>query len=272
MNRKVKIGMIQMHVEFHQAQKNLDHAETMVAKAAGLGAEICVLPECLDLGWATPEAPALAQPVPGSVSNRLCQIARAHKVWLVSGLTERDGDKIYNCAVLICPEGEIRAKHRKINILTHVESMYQVGDRLAVTETPFGKIGISICADNLNPSVCLGHSLARMGAQMILSPCAWAVAPDWDPVKQPYGDEWHVPYSTLSGLYHIPVVGVSNVGAMPVGAWAGWYALGHSIAYDSDGTCAAVLPYGVEAECVQVIEVTVRQPLARGTELADLVL
>jgi hypothetical protein len=59
---------------------------------------------------------------------------------------------------------------------------------------------------------------------------------------------------------------------MPVGAWAGWYALGHSIAYDSDGTFAAVLPYGVDAECVQVIEVTVRQPLARGTELADLVL
>ena len=271
MDRTVKIGMIQLRVEFHQPQKNLERAEQLVAQAVMQGAEICILPECLDLGWATPEAPALAQPIPGDVSNWLCRIAREQKVWLVSGLTERDHDKLYNCALLICPDGKIRAKHRKINILTEVEYMYQVGDRLAVTETPFGKIGISICADNLQPSICLGYSLARMGAQMILSPCAWAVTPDRDPVKDPYGDEWHVPYGTLSSLYRIPIVGVSNVGAMPVGTWAGWSAIGNSIAYDSDGTCAAVLPYGIDAECVRVVEVTVRQPVSIGTELADLV-
>ena len=81
-----------------------------------------------------------------------------------------------------------------------------------------------------------------------------------------------MPYGMLSRLYHIPIVGVSNVGAMPVGVWAGWKAIGNSIAYDSDGTCAAVLPYGMDAECVRVVEVTIRNALARGTELADMVL
>ena len=271
MEKLVNIGMIQMPVEFHHPEKNLERAETLVAQAVSMGAEICVLPECMDIGWATPEAPALAQPIPGTVSDRLCRIARRYHVWLACGLTEREGDRIYNAAVLICANGTIRALHRKINILTDVEAMYAVGDRLSVTETPFGKVGIAICADNLSPSLCLGHSLARMGAQMILSPSAWAVTPDRDEAEHPYGQEWHVPYQTLSSLYRIPVVGVSNVGEMPVGAWAGWKAIGNSIAYDSDGTCAAVLPYGQDAQTVRVISLTIRQPRAQGTALAEAV-
>ena len=54
MDMTVKIGMIQLRVEFHQPQKNLERAEQLVAQAVMQGAEICILPECLDLGWATP--------------------------------------------------------------------------------------------------------------------------------------------------------------------------------------------------------------------------
>lgn len=269
MDRIVKIGMIQMDVKFHDPMHNLNHAEELVEQAASLGAEICILPECMDLGWATPDAIAYAQPIPGNISSRLCEIARLHHVWLVSGLTERADNKLYNAALLISNEGKILLKHRKINILSDVEYMYSVGDRLCVAQTPFGIIGISICADNLSPSLCLGHSLARMGAQLLLSPSAWAVTPDRDVIAQPYGEEWHSPYSTLSKLYQIPVIGVSNVGQMPSGVWKGWKAIGNSIAYDSNGKCVAVLPYGVDAETVHVIEVTVRKPQHLGTELAD---
>lgn len=269
MGKTVKIGMIQMSVVYHDPQQNLQRAEALVSHAVAIGAQICILPECMDLGWATPEAAALAGPIPGTISAALCAIARAHSVWLLSGITEKEECRIFNAAILISPDGTIHAKHRKINILTDVEYMYSVGDRLTVTNTPLGKIGISICADNLSPSLCLGHSLARMGAQMILSPCAWAVTADRDPAKEPYGQEWHVPYRSLSHSYHIPIVGVSNVGSMPVGKWAGWQAIGNSIAYDSDGTCAAVLPYGPNAECIRVIEIAIQQPQAFGTELAQ---
>lgn len=49
MNKRVKIGMIQMGVKFHNPMHNLVHAEELVAQAVALGAEICVLPECMDL-------------------------------------------------------------------------------------------------------------------------------------------------------------------------------------------------------------------------------
>ena len=64
MKKTVNIGMIQMQVDYHDPEKNLDRAEALVAQAVSMGAEICVLPECMDIGWATPEAPALAQPIP----------------------------------------------------------------------------------------------------------------------------------------------------------------------------------------------------------------
>ena len=267
--RTIRIGMIQMKVIFHEPAQNLARARTLCRQAASDGAEICILPECMDLGWGTPHAAALADPIPGRTSDALCQIARECGIWLVSGITEQDGDRVYNAALLISDEGRIMHKHRKINLLTGVEDVYAVGDRLGVTETPFGTIGISICADNAIQSTCLGDSLARMGAQMILSPCAWAVKPDRNISIEPYGNEWHAPYGKLSSAYGIPVVGVSNVGDVSEGTWKGWHAIGHSIAYAAYGSCQVILPYGKDAETVHILETVIQPPARLGTALAE---
>ena len=73
------LAMIQMQVDFHQPEANLERAAQWVAKAAAEGAQLCILPECMDLGWGTTEAVRLAQPIPGAVSSRLCQIARENR-------------------------------------------------------------------------------------------------------------------------------------------------------------------------------------------------
>lgn len=268
-NTTVKIGMIQMEVVFSQPQKNLKKAEQLVKKAKEAGAQICVIPECMDLGWGNEDVEFLAESIPGKTSDELTRIARENEVFLVSGLTERAGDKIYNAALLISDEGEILFHHRKINVLTGVEDVYSIGDRLGVTETKYGKIAIDICADNFVNSLSVGVTLGRMGADLLLSPTAWAVVPDRDVVKEPYGEEWHIPYKKLSSFFGMPVVGVSNVGQVTKGPWAGWKAIGNSIAYDSDGSLITVLPYGEDAECVQVIDVHIKQKTVKGTELAE---
>lgn len=269
--RTINVGMIQMGVVFCRPDINLKKAEELVKQAADAGAQICVLPECMDLGWGTPKATEMAEPIPGKISDALCRIAKENRVYLVSGLTEKADDKVYNTALLISDEGEILSKHRKINVLTGVEDVYAIGDRLSVTETGLGKIGIDICADNAVQSLSIGHTLARMGAEIILSPCAWAVLPDRDPVKEPYGNEWHVPYSHLSEIYRIPIIGVSNVGKISDGTWKGWKAIGNSIAYGKEGKLLKVLPYGEDAECVEVLLVEVGNREICGTELAEYV-
>ena len=265
-----KAGMIQMLVEANHVQKNLELAKKLIKEARDRGCSIAILPECFDLGWANPDAFILASPIPGLVSNTLCDIARDNGLFIVAGITEKENEKVYNTAVLISDTGELLAKHRKINILTHVEGMYCVGNILSVTDTKLGKIGMSICADNSEGSTCIAHSLARMGAQVIFSPSSWAVPPGFDNEKTPYGDEWLRPYKQLSQLYDITIVAVSNVGPVTVGAWKGWNCIGNSIAMGPGGERLVVMPHGVDAMLVHVIEVNLIEAAARGTGLVDI--
>ena len=59
--------MIQMNVLFSEPDKNIQRASELVKSAKAKGAQICVLPECMDLGWGNPDANSLAEPVPGKV-------------------------------------------------------------------------------------------------------------------------------------------------------------------------------------------------------------
>ena len=45
--------------------------------------------------------------------------------------------------------------------------------------------GLATCTDNCGSSLALGHVLARMGAQVLLSPSAWAVDADHDNAVAP---------------------------------------------------------------------------------------
>ena len=112
--KTIKVGMIQMEVLFCQPMKNLIKAAELVKKAVDAGAQICVIPECMDLGWGTPRAVELAEPIPGRISDELCRIAKENHVYIVSGITENADGRIYNSALLISDEGEILGKHRKI--------------------------------------------------------------------------------------------------------------------------------------------------------------
>ena len=264
------LAMGQMLVEPGEAERNLDRAKQMVEQAARQGAQVVVLPECLDLGWAYPGARELAQPIPGPHTQALAQSARKAGIHVVAGLTERAGDRLYNAAVLISPGGEILLKHRKINELDIALDLYSIGDSLAVAGTPLGTVGIPICADNFPDSLVLGHALARMGAQILLSPSAWAIEADHDNRRQPYGSLWLGSYTTLAKLYNLTVVGVSNVGWLTAGPWQGRKCIGCSLAVGPGGRVLAQGPYGETAESLITIEVELAAPAAAGTAIAEM--
>src|SRR5690242_15968877 len=203
----MRVGMGQILVEGGAAALNLDRAVAMIRKAAEAGCQAVVLPECLDLGWTWPEARRLAAPIPGERSAQLAAAARRFGIWVVAGLTERDADRVYNCAVLLSSDGELMAKHRKINELAIAHDLYDTGDRLTAVDSPLGMLGITICADNFPDSLVFAHALARMGVQTLLSPCAWAVEADHDNAKEPYGDLWLTAYRRLASLYDMAVIG-----------------------------------------------------------------
>ncbi len=268
--QKIKIAMGQMTVTGGCPEINLAKSIKMIREAATLGCRIVVLPECLDLGWTHPSARERAEPIPGPRSDTLCRAARESSIYVAAGLTEQSNDKIFNAAVLVSPEGEILLVHRKINILDIARDLYTPGDRLLVAETNAGKIGLLICADNFPDSLVLGHSLCRMGAQIILSPSAWAVDADNCDDFQTCGRIWFQSYTQLAKLYDITIVGVSNVGWITQGPWKGKKCIGCSLAIGPGGAVLARGPYGEEAETLMVFETETREQKVKGTDMAKM--
>ena len=156
-------GMGQILVEPGCPQANLNRAVDVIRQAASQGCRLVVLPECLDLGWGEPAARDLAQPISGSHVQRLQTAAQKNRIHVAAGLVERAGPRLFNAAVLIGPSGDILLHHRKINELDICLDLYSVGDRLGVSETELGTIGLNICADNFSNSLAIGHVLCRMG-------------------------------------------------------------------------------------------------------------
>jgi predicted amidohydrolase len=263
-----RLGMAQTLVEGGQPDANLSRAVAAIRQAADLGCRVVVLPECLDLGWTHPSARNLAQPIPGPHYERLSQAAKERQVYVAAGLVERAGPRLFNAAVLIGPTGELLLHHRKINELDIALDLYSVGDRIGVAHTDLGTLGLNVCADNFADSLAISHVLCRMGAQVILSPSAWAVDADHDNARDPYGQLWLDAYSELARLYDVTVVGVSNVGWMTGGPWAGRKCIGSSLAVGPGGKVLARGRYGEAAEAVIPVEIEPRPPVARGTQIA----
>jgi len=265
-------GLAQILVEGGRPAANLDRAVDAIRQAAALDCRLVVLPECLDLGWTDPSARELAQPIPGPHVDRLARAAREGGIYVAAGLVERSTEhsteRLYNAAVLLAPTGEILLHYRKINELDIALDLYAVGDRLAVAHTELGVIGLNICADNFDGSLAIGHTLARMGAQVIVSPSAWAVDADHDQAAEPYGRLWRDAYGKLTALYDLTIIGVSNVGWIRGGPWQGRKCIGCSLAMGKGGTILAQGPYGEQATALIRAEIRPQPPIAHGTDLA----
>ena len=110
-----KLALIQMEVRGGDRAWNTGHAVELIAEAASCGAQVVLLPECMDLGWTHPSSLLLAGEIPdGEVCQALRGAAREHSIYVCSGLTEKSGDRIFNSALPIDRCGQVLSIHRKV--------------------------------------------------------------------------------------------------------------------------------------------------------------
>jgi len=268
MTEVLKIGMGQLLVEGGEPDRNLKRAGKMLEEAAEKSCRLVLLPECLDFAWTHPSAKTEAQPIPGPYSDILCKLAKTYNLYLCAGLTERSEDKVYNTAIFISPEGNILLKYRKINVLTVAQDIYSIGQTLSVVKTPFGVVGVNICSDNYIDSLDIGHTLARMGAQIILSPSSWTV--DYSIVEGDilYGKKWLKPYQTLAVAHDLIVVSATAVGVIVGGVYEGKKMVGCSLAVNKDGIVAEG-KYNEFTGQLVITDITIPQPRALGTAIGE---
>jgi len=232
----VKIAMCQIVCMDGDRRGNLARIEMTVADAAETGAEIVCLPESAVLGWVNPEAYRRAQPIPGEDSERLCEIARRHKVFFCVGLDEKVGENLYDSALLIDDTGQVLLKHRKIILLSELMTPpYSAGEEVRVAETRFGRIGVLICADTHEPEI-LGR-MAKLKPDLTLVPYGYAATEEAWPE---HGKELERVVTNAAKTIGAPVIGTNLVGQITHGPWAGRTYAGHSVAADKTGHILAV--------------------------------
>jgi predicted amidohydrolase len=123
-------------------------------------------------------------------------------------------------------------------------------------------MGVMVCADAFASGQVLSRALALMGVDLILSPCAWAVPADDDSQSQPYGQVWLEQYGPVAREYGLWIAGVSNVGPITAGPWAGRRCIGCSLLMGPDGQPVVWGPYGEDAEAILLEDVEI-QPRPR---------
>lgn len=167
--------------------ENLAPACEMVREAAAAGAQFVLTPEvtnCLSSSRAHQES-VLCHEEEDAMLSALRQEAATARIWLLIGslgLSTHDPDgRFANRSFLVAPDGSIAARYDKIHMfdvqITETESYresegYRPGDRAVVADTPFGRVGLSICYDLRFPH--LFRALAQAGAEILTVPAAFS--------------------------------------------------------------------------------------------------
>ena len=155
----VKIAGVQM-ASGPNVAANLSEAEKLIQIAAEQGAKMIALPEYFAImGLKETDKAAVAEDLgKGPIQQFLADTAKKFEVWIVGGsipLVSDTAGKIRNTCLVFDDQGNRVARYDKIHLFGldlgtehyHEEKTIQAGDQVVVVNTPFGKIGLSICYD-----------------------------------------------------------------------------------------------------------------------------
>ncbi|VAW62432.1 FIG003879: Uncharacterized subgroup of the nitrilase superfamily [hydrothermal vent metagenome] len=192
-----KVAAIQM-TSGSNIQANLDEGAKLIEQAASQGARLVVLPENFSqMPMTDQERVGNAESVAeGRVQNFLAAHAEKNKTWIVGGTLPLKSDikgKAYSSCLLFDDQGQQVARYDKIHMFdvliegsneTYHESATTVaGENVTVVDTPFGRLGLSVCYDLRFPE--LYRSMVDEGMEVCVIPSAFTAftgQSHWEPL------------------------------------------------------------------------------------------
>ncbi|MGW7003024.1 carbon-nitrogen hydrolase family protein [Streptomyces sp. NPDC054933] len=154
-------------------RESLDALDDAARRAAAAGAGLLATAEMYLTGYALGDAVAtLAEPADGPGAQRVAKIAAEHGVAIVYGYPERDGDRVFNSAQFIGPDGTRLANYRKTHLFGEFEARHFTAGESLVVQAPLGDltVGLLICYDVEFPENVRAHALA--GTDLLVVPTA----------------------------------------------------------------------------------------------------
>ncbi|MBK0400754.1 carbon-nitrogen hydrolase family protein [Limibaculum sp. M0105] len=166
---------------------NLVVTERLLREAAAGGAEMVLTPEVTNMVSASRahQKAVLRSEADDATLARLRDVAAECGIWLVIGslaLKGEQDERFVNRCFVVRPDGSIAARYDKIHMFdveigegeSYRESAgYRPGDAAVTVDTPWGRLGLSICYDMRFPA--LYRALAQAGAVILTAPSAFTV-------------------------------------------------------------------------------------------------
>lgn len=172
----VRLALMKAVPEKWNLQANFDVFLSLLDEGEKAGATLFVTPECWLDGYAAPDKASTperlrkeaAQDLTGSAYlKRVGEEARKRSMFICFGFTSLEQDRLYNAAGLWGPDGALIGVYHKTHLQNH-DSQFSAGEDLPVWMTPWGPLGIMICADRRWPETA--RTLRLKGAKLILNP------------------------------------------------------------------------------------------------------
>jgi nitrilase len=176
-----RIAAVQM-VSGPEVEGNLREAGRLIGMAAEKGARLVALPEYFPiLGMHERDKVAVREKAGrGPIQEFLSATARRHGIWLVGGsapLACASPTKVRNTCLVYDDKGKLAARYDKIHLFGFTmggesyaeERTIEPGARVVTVNTPFARLGLSICYDLRFPELYR----AMKQVDVILAPSAF---------------------------------------------------------------------------------------------------
>ena len=172
----VKIAAAQIACTLGDLAANARKMRDFAERAKAAGAELVVFPEMADTGYAMAVIRERAQPWTEGAVPELQEIARRLSLSIISGVSEKEGDAIYNSQVVIDPAGAIIAKYRKTHLFAPApieeDKCFAPGQALVSVALGPLQLGLTICYDLRFPEIYRVLAVEQ-GTNVFIISSAW---------------------------------------------------------------------------------------------------
>jgi predicted amidohydrolase len=251
----LRVALGEYDIGWQDPDASLARAESVVARAAGAGARLVVLPEMCATGF-TMAADAWAEPLDGPSATRLAAAAARHQVWVVAGLAARPapGEPPVNVAAVFDPAGALRAAYRKRRLFAYAgeHASYAPGRDPVVVDVD----GVRVC-----PLVCYDLRFPELFREVARDVDAFVLIANWPAARAAHWEALTRARAIENLAYLVAVNRVGEGGGI---AYAGG-----SVAYGPWGDPLPVLagaPASVDLDPAVVRDVRSRYPFLDDME------
>jgi predicted amidohydrolase len=160
--KTIRVAAVQMR-STRDLESNVLKIDAYLASCAEDGSRVAVFPECALTGYFDDDfMRAITAEQLEEALQRVAASCRKHNLYAIVGTPTRDGERLYNSAVVITPQGKILARYHKIQL---AEKWPTAGDELLVFKVDGVPASIIVCHDERYPELVRLPVLA--GARLV---------------------------------------------------------------------------------------------------------